>query len=65
MNHADKSFLKDDDGAVTVDWVVLTAACVGMALAAMVSVFSGTQVFGDSVEAYLTDTTVEELAGIE
>lgn len=27
-----KQFLKDDTGAVTVDWVVLTAAVVGMAL---------------------------------
>jgi hypothetical protein len=25
------AFLKDDSGAVTVDWVVLTAAVVGMA----------------------------------
>ena len=59
------NFLKDEDGAVTVDWVVLTAAVCGLALAAMFSVFNGTQVFGDSVEAYLTDTTVEELAGLE
>ncbi len=26
-------FAKDEDGAVTVDWVVLTAAIVGIALA--------------------------------
>ncbi|WP_425041070.1 Flp family type IVb pilin [Primorskyibacter sp. S187A] len=29
-----KNFRKDEDGAVTVDWVVLTAAVVGMAIAA-------------------------------
>ena len=28
-----KVFAKDQDGAVTVDWVVLTAAIVGIALA--------------------------------
>ncbi len=28
------TFRKDEDGAVTVDWVVLTAAVVGMAIAA-------------------------------
>ena len=28
-----KAFAKNDDGAVTVDWVVLTAAIVGIALA--------------------------------
>ena len=27
-----KMFLKDEDGAVTVDWVVLTAAIVGIGL---------------------------------
>jgi Flp pilus assembly pilin Flp len=29
-----KTFRKDEDGAVTVDWVVLTAAVVGLAIAA-------------------------------
>ncbi len=31
-----KLFAKNDDGAVTVDWVVLTAAIVGIALAVLV-----------------------------
>ncbi|OSQ51667.1 Flp family type IVb pilin [Marivita geojedonensis] len=29
-----KNFRKDENGAVTVDWVVLTAAVVGLAIAA-------------------------------
>ena len=29
-----KNFRNDEDGAVTVDWVVLTAAVVGLAVAA-------------------------------
>jgi Flp pilus assembly pilin Flp len=29
-----KNFRKDENGAVTVDWVVLTAAGVGLAIAA-------------------------------
>jgi Flp pilus assembly pilin Flp len=29
-----KTFRNDENGAVTVDWVVLTAAVVGMAIAA-------------------------------
>lgn len=29
-----KNFKNDEDGAVTVDWVVLTAAVVGLAIAA-------------------------------
>ena len=35
-----KNFRRDEDGAVTVDWVVLTAALVGLGLAVM-SVVSG------------------------
>ena len=32
------NFRKDEDGAVTVDWVVLTAAVVGLAVAAYSSI---------------------------
>lgn len=31
-------FCKDEDGAVTVDWVVLTAAVVGLAIAAWTTI---------------------------
>lgn len=34
-------FAKSDDGAVTVDWVVLTAAIVGIGVAVMTSVSGG------------------------
>lgn len=34
-------FLHDTDGAVTVDWVVLTAAVVFLGLAVMTSINSG------------------------
>ncbi len=33
-----KRFHKDEDGAVTVDWVVLTAAVVGLGLIAMAAI---------------------------
>ena len=36
-----KRFRKDEDGAVTVDWVVLTAAVVGLAVAAYTSIETG------------------------
>ena len=36
-----KNFRKDEDGAVTVDWVVLTAAVCGLAVAAYGSIESG------------------------
>lgn len=36
-----KNFKKDESGAVTVDWVVLTAAVVGLAVAAYSSIETG------------------------
>lgn len=36
-----KNFRKDEDGAVTVDWVVLTAAVVALAGAAYTSISGG------------------------
>ncbi|MBE1292148.1 MAG: hypothetical protein JJ868_19135 [Shimia sp.] len=33
-----KNFRKDEAGAVTVDWVVLTAAVVGLAVAAFTAI---------------------------
>ena len=36
-----KTFAADESGAVTVDWVVLTAAIVGLGIAVVASVRSG------------------------
>ncbi|KIN73392.1 Flp family type IVb pilin [Sulfitobacter guttiformis] len=36
-----KNFRNDEDGAVTVDWVVLTAAVVGLAIAAYGAIETG------------------------
>ncbi|WP_407474348.1 Flp family type IVb pilin [Sulfitobacter sp. PM12] len=36
-----KNFKNDESGAVTVDWVVLTAAVVGLAVAAYSSIETG------------------------
>ncbi len=41
-----KRFKKDEDGAVTVDWVVLTAAIVGLGVAVIASVRSATTELG-------------------
>ncbi|MEX5729631.1 Flp pilus assembly pilin Flp [Rhodovulum iodosum] len=38
MKDTAKKFVQDEDGAVTVDWIVLTAFVVGMALA-VVAIF--------------------------
>ncbi|ACM00080.1 Flp family type IVb pilin [Cereibacter sphaeroides] len=36
-----KTFRNDEDGAVTVDWVVLTAAIVGLGIAVVTTVSGG------------------------
>ena len=59
-----KNFRKDEDGAVTVDWVVLTAAVVGLAIAAYGAIQGNTNTVltatGNSVlgaQDYLTGGT--------
>ncbi|TCK99429.1 hypothetical protein BXY66_3933 [Shimia isoporae] len=39
-----KRFRKDDTGAVTVDWVVLTAGVVGLAIGAFAAIESNTAI---------------------
>lgn len=41
--HRVSRWLSDESGAVTTDWVVLTAGIVGLALAAMSSISGGAQ----------------------
>ncbi len=43
-----KNFRNDEDGAVTVDWVVLTAAVVGLAIAAYSSIQTEAQALIDA-----------------
>ena len=49
-----KEFFLAEDGAVTVDWVVLTACVVGLAGAVVVSIQAGTESVGTGVENSLT-----------
>ena len=57
MKNQIKSFLKSEDGAVTVDWVVLTAAVVSLAVVAIFAIQGSTDDVGDGVGTYLTDST--------
>lgn len=54
-----KNFRKDEDGAVTVDWVVLTAAIVGLAVAAYSTIETNTQTLANNIGATINahDTT--------
>jgi Flp pilus assembly pilin Flp len=58
-----KNFRADEDGAVTVDWVVLTAAIVGLGIAVVVAVRSGTVGMGNNISNELSSTTVPDIGG--
>ena len=53
-----KTFRNDEDGAVTVDWVVLTAAIVGLGIAVLASVTSGTKTVTENVSGHMASTSV-------
>ena len=61
MTHCFKNFLANESGAVTVDWVVLTAAIVGLGLAVITSVRSGVSSLGTSISNSLTSASVATL----
>ena len=52
------TFLADESGAVTVDWVVLTAAIVGLGIAVLTSVGGGTTTLADKVSSSLANSNV-------
>ena len=49
-----KNFRKDEDGAVTVDWVVLTAAVVALAGAAYTSIETGAIGLTDATGTFIS-----------
>lgn len=52
-----KNFKNDESGAVTVDWVVLTAAIVGLGIAVLASVSGGTTSLAGKIS--------DEMSGME
>jgi Flp pilus assembly pilin Flp len=54
-----RKFRKDEDGAVTVDWVVLTAAVVALAGAAYVAIQEGTSSLSENIQEELQSITVD------
>jgi hypothetical protein len=54
-----KKFGNDQDGAVTVDWVVLTAAVVGLGIAALAAVRGGTGALTTKISAQLESQTIQ------
>jgi Flp pilus assembly pilin Flp len=53
-----KTFRADEGGAVTVDWVVLTALIVGLGIAVLTTIGSGTAALGDKISSALSAQTI-------
>ena len=53
-----KAFKADESGAVTVDWVVLTAAIVGLGMVVMTTVGGGIESLGGEIVTDLTNQSI-------
>ena len=53
-----ENFLKDEDGAVTVDWVVLTAAIVGLGIAVYGVISGGIEDLSNDINGELKKDVV-------
>jgi Flp pilus assembly pilin Flp len=61
MNTMINKFFNDESGAVTVDWVVLTAAVVGLGVAVLVTVKGGAEKMATNISTELGDATIADL----
>jgi len=53
MKFAMKDFCRDESGAVTVDWVVLTAAVIGMGMLVLIPVAFSADSSAQGVSDYI------------
>ena len=53
-----KNFRNDEDGAVTVDWVVLTAAVIALGGAAYTAIEDGATAMTDNVESHMSTASI-------
>ncbi|HGG05987.1 MAG TPA: hypothetical protein ENK28_11050 [Aliiroseovarius sp.] len=51
------NFLNDESGAVTVDWVVLTAAIVGLGIAVLTTISSSVEDVASAIDTQLNSMT--------
>ena len=58
MNNGFKEFILEEEGAVTVDWVVLTAVVAGMGFAVIASIAGGALDHSTGLGAHLNSRTI-------
>jgi hypothetical protein len=52
------NFAKCEDGAITVDWVVLTAGVIGMVLAVLITLGGGVADHAEQMTATMSDRDI-------
>jgi Flp pilus assembly pilin Flp len=53
-----RKFNAEEEGAVTVDWVVLTAAVVGLGVAALAAIRGGVGTLSSEINTHLAGQTI-------
>ncbi|MFT4716616.1 MAG: Flp pilus assembly pilin Flp [Paracoccaceae bacterium] len=53
-----KNFVNDESGAVTVDWVVLTAAIVGLGIAVLAAVSDGFENLSSDIDTQMSGQAI-------
>lgn len=61
MPRAIRQFFDDDSGAVTIDWVVLTAAIVALGIAVVTTVGPSLTQLGQNIAD--TEVSIEQILG--
>ena len=59
MLEFNNAFWNDEDGAITVDWVVMTAAVVALAGSVILSIQGGNQSVATNIENNISGITVD------
>ena len=54
-----ETFVRAEDGAVTVDWVVITAAIVALGIVVILAVGAGTESLADNISGHMSSQTIK------
>ncbi|MCR9145578.1 MAG: hypothetical protein NXH74_00085 [Rhodobacteraceae bacterium] len=58
MRYLLSRFLRAETGAITVDWIVMTAAVVGLAATGGTSILSATKTLSENIDTEVSEKTV-------
>ncbi|EDM70379.1 hypothetical protein RAZWK3B_06802 [Roseobacter sp. AzwK-3b] len=61
MNEYLKTFICNEDGAVTVDWVVITAAVVGLGVGVVTTLLAANNSIGNRVASTMNAAEIQSL----